>query len=140
MASEAKPLYCRPTRHGVFRRMDLRILIEESLNIIEIVCEAKTGGGEGAPTTCYTISIDYVMLRYSRNKGCFCTFGAVSVIAPVGLWGRKWSSLLAFGEKRRKTEVSTPLLCYRAERVWKAGGLRSERSGERQTSGSALPH
>lgn len=61
-------------------------------------------------------------------------------MAPVGLWGRKWSSLLAFGEKRRKAEVSTPLLCYRAERVWKAGGLRSERSGERQTSGSALPH
>lgn len=31
-------------------------------------------------------------------------------MAPVGLWGRKWSSLLAFGEKRRKTEVSTPIL------------------------------
>lgn len=48
--------------------------------------------------------------------------------SPVGLsplwgWGRKWSSLLAFGEKRRKAEVSTPLLCYRAERVWNAGVL-----------------
>ena len=104
------------------------------------MCEAKTGGGEGAPTTCYTISIDYVVLRYSRNKGCFCTFGAVSVMAPVGLWGRKWSSLLAFGEKRRKTEVSTPLLYNRAERVWKGRrfGGRNE-SEDRQSSGSALP-
>lgn len=81
--------------------MDLRILIEESLNIIRIVCEAKTGGGEGAPTTCYTISIDYVMLRYSRNKGCFCTFGAVSVIAPVGLWGEEMVESSGF---RRETE------------------------------------
>ena len=31
-------------------------------------------------------------------------------MAPVGLWGMKGSSLLAFGEKRRKTEVSTPIL------------------------------
>lgn len=49
----------------------------------------------------------------------------------------KGSSLLAFGEKRRKTEVSTPLLYYRAERVWKGRrfGGRSV-SGERQSSGS----
>ena len=45
----------------------------------------------------YAISIDYVMLRYSRNKGCFCTFGAVSVMAPVGRWGIRGSSLPAFG-------------------------------------------
>lgn len=61
-------------------------------------------------------------------------------MAPVGLWGMKGSSLPAFGEKRRKTEVSTPLLYYRAERVWKGrrfGGRNV--SGERQSSGSALP-
>ena len=34
VASEANPLYCRPTRQGVFRRTDLRVLIEEPLNII----------------------------------------------------------------------------------------------------------
>ena len=39
-------------------------------------------------------------------------------MVPSGLWGMKGSSLLAFGEKRRKTEVSTPLLYYRAKRVW----------------------
>ena len=76
VASEANPLYCRPTRQGVFRRTDLRVLIEEPHN---------------------TISIDYVMLRYSRNKGCFCAFGAVSVMAPVGRWGIRGSSLPAFG-------------------------------------------
>ena len=66
-------------------------------------------------------------------------FGRGVGYGPSGAVGIRGSSLLAFGEKRRKAEVSTPLLCYRAERVWKAGGLRSERSGERQTSGSALP-
>lgn len=40
-------------------------------------------------------------------------------MAPPGLWGMKGSSLPAFGEKRRKTEVSTPLLYYRAKRAWK---------------------
>ena len=45
------------------------------------------------------------------------TFGAESVMAPPGLWGMKGSSLPAFGEKRRKTEVSTPLLYTRAERA-----------------------
>lgn len=43
----------------------------------------------------------------------------------------KGSSLLAFGEKRRKTEVSTPLLYYRAKRVWKGrrfGGLSAAES------------
>ena len=44
--------------------------------------------------------------------------GAESVMAPVGLWGKERSSLLTFGVKRRKTEVSTPLLYYRTERVW----------------------
>lgn len=66
--------------------------------------------------------------------------GAESVMAPVGLWGMKGSSLPAFGEKRRKTEVSTPLLYYRAKRVWKGrrfGGRNV--SEERQSSGSALP-
>ena len=33
------------------------------------MCGAKTGGGEGAPTTCYTISIDYVMLRIKGTDG-----------------------------------------------------------------------
>ena len=34
------------------------------------------------------------------------------------VWGgMKGSSLLTLGEKRRKTEVSTPLLYYRAKRV-----------------------
>lgn len=47
------------------------------------------------------------------------SLGKESVMAPSGLWGRRGSSLPAFGEKRRKTEVSTPLLYYRAERVWK---------------------
>ena len=40
-------------------------------------------------------------------------------MAPVGRWGIRGSSLLAFGEKRRKAEVSTPLQYYRAERVRK---------------------
>ena len=54
--------------------------------------------------------------------------GAESVMAPMGLWGMKGSSLPAFGEKRRKTGVSTPLLYYRAERAWKGRrfGGRSE--------------
>ena len=61
-------------------------------------------------------------------------------MAPVGRWGKERSSLLAFGEKRRKAEVSTPLLNYRAKRVRKGRrfGGRSV-SGERQSSGSALP-
>ena len=40
-------------------------------------------------------------------------------MAPVGRWGKERSSLLTFGEKRRKAEVSTPPLPYRAKRVWK---------------------
>lgn len=61
-------------------------------------------------------------------------------MAPSGLWGMIGSSLPAFGEKRRKTEVSTPLLYYRAKRVWNVRrfGGRSA-SGERQSSGSVLP-
>ena len=39
----------------------------------------------------------------------YCPYGAVG--------GMKGSSLLTLGEKRRKTEVSTPLLYYRAKRV-----------------------
>lgn len=31
-------------------------------------------------------------------------------MAPPGRWGIRGSSLLAFGEKRRKAEVSTPLM------------------------------
>ena len=85
VASEANPLYCRPTRQGVFRRTDLRVLIEEPLNIIYIVCEAKTGGGEGAPTTCYTISIDYVMLRIKCSDGDVGTMQLCRIISPVGL-------------------------------------------------------
>ena len=66
--------------------------------------------------------------------------GAESVMAPSGLWGKGRSSLLTIGEKRRKAEVSTPLLYYRAERVLKGRrfGGRST-SAERQSSGSALP-
>ena len=56
----SEPLILRPTRHGVFLRTDLRIFPRETLNIISIVCEAETSGREGAPTSCYTISIDYV--------------------------------------------------------------------------------
>ena len=63
------------------------------------------------------------MLRYSGNKGCFCTFVAVSVMAPVGLWGRKGSSLLTFGEKRRKAEDSTPHCFINRSELGKVGGL-----------------
>ena len=46
--------------------------------------------------------------------------------------------MVEYSDFRRKTEVSTPLLYYRASlerpEVW-----RPERSGERQSSGSALP-
>ncbi len=57
------------------------------------------------------------MLRDSRDKPRTELLGAESVMAPVGRWGKTRSSLLAFGEKRRKTEVSTPLLYCRAKRV-----------------------
>ena len=40
-------------------------------------------------------------------------------MAPVGRWGMIGASLLTFGEKRRKAEVSTPLLYYRVKRAWK---------------------
>ena len=61
-------------------------------------------------------------------------------MAPSGLWGMKGSSLPAFGEKRRKAEVLTPLPCYRAKRVWKGRWVDGRSvSGERQSSGSALP-
>lgn len=60
-------------------------------------------------------------------------------MAPVGLWGRKWSSLLAFGEKRRKAEVSTPLLYCRAKRVWEDWRLGGRVvSGGRQSFGVAV--
>ena len=61
-------------------------------------------------------------------------------MAPWGLWGMKGSSLLAFGEQQRKTEVSIPLLYNRAERVWKGRrfGGRNE-SEDRQSSGPLCP-
>ena len=49
------------------------------------MCEAKTGGGEGAPTTCYTISIDYVMLRIKGSDGDVGTMQLCRIISPVGL-------------------------------------------------------
>ena len=57
------------------------------------------------------------MFAVFDGQGSRCTLGAESVMAPVGRWGKERSSLPAFGEKRRKAEVSTPLLYYRAERV-----------------------
>ena len=45
----------------------------------------------------------------------------------------------AFRTEAEKDESSQPLLFYRAERVWKGLEVwRSERSGERQSPGSAL--
>ena len=75
-----------------------------------------------------------------EEQGLFLHFWSGVGYGPVGLWGMKGSSLLAFGEQRRKTEVSTPLLYNRAERVWKGRrfGGRNE-SEDRQSSGSALP-
>lgn len=49
------------------------------------MCEAKTVGGEGAPTTCYTISIDYVMLRIKCSDGDVGTMQPCRIISPVGL-------------------------------------------------------
>lgn len=63
------------------------------------------------------------MLWDERKPSHAALMPAESVMAPPGRWGIRGSSLLAFGEKRRKAEVSTPLLYYRAERVCKAGGL-----------------
>ena len=66
------------------------------------------------------LAVDRIMLccgiQGTRSRR---TLGAESVMATSGLWGMKGSSLPAFGEKRRKTEVSAPLLYYRAKRVWK---------------------
>ena len=56
-------------------------------------------------------------------------------MAPVGRWGMIGSSLLTFGEKRRKAEVSTPLLYYRAKRAWK--GRRFD--GRSETESVNLP-
>lgn len=64
MASEANSCYCRPTRQGVFRSTDLRILMEEPLN---------------------TISIDYVMLRIKCSDGDVGTMQPCRIISPVGL-------------------------------------------------------
>ena len=63
------------------------------------------------------------MLWDERKPSHAALMPAESVMAPPGRWGIRGSSLLAFGEKRRKAEVSTPLLYNRAERVCKAGGL-----------------
>lgn len=49
------------------------------------MCEAKTGGGEGAPTTCYTISIDYVMLRTKRQNGGVAPTQPWRTISPPGV-------------------------------------------------------
>ena len=80
------------------------------------------------------------MFAVFDGQGSRRTLGAESVMAPVGRWGKERSSLLAFGIIRRKIEVSTPILYYRAQRVWKGRrfGGRSV-SGERQSSGSARP-
>lgn len=64
MANEANPLYCRQTRQGVFRKTDLRILIEEPLNII---------------------SIDYVKRRIKGFDGDVGTMQPCRIISPVGL-------------------------------------------------------
>ena len=44
-------------------------------------------------------------------------------MAPPGRWGIKGSSLLAFGEKRRKAEVSTPHCFINRSELGKVGGL-----------------
>ena len=43
------------------------------------------------------------MLWDERKPSHAALMPAESVMAPVGLWGMKGSSLPAFGEKRRKT-------------------------------------
>ena len=48
-------------------------------------------------------------------------------MAPVGLRGMKGSSLLTFGGKRRKAEVSTPLLISSGASFERPEVLRSER-------------
>ena len=53
--SAANPFYCRPTPTGRDARDVLRTAPMELLNIIRIVCEAKTCGGQGSPTSSYTI-------------------------------------------------------------------------------------
>ena len=50
---------------------------------------------------------DYVMLRDSRDEGRTAHFGSGVGYGPFGAVGMKGSSLLAFGEKQRKAEVST---------------------------------
>ena len=44
-------------------------------------------------------------------------------MAPSGLWGMIGSSLPAFGEKRRKTEVSIPHCFINRSELGKVGGL-----------------
>ena len=67
-------------------------------------------------------------------------FGSGVGYGPCGAVGDKRVESSGFRSKRRKTEVSTPLLYNRAERVWKGRrfGGRNE-SEDRQSSGSALP-
>ena len=87
------------------------------------MCEAKTGGGEGAPTTCYTISIDYVMLRDERDRVRAALMPAVSVMAPVGLWGRN-GRVFRLSERSVERLKSRHRYCIieRSE-FGKAGGL-----------------
>ena len=53
-ASAANPMLpADPT--GRIRGTPCELAETEHVNIIIIICEAKTGGGDGAPTTCYII-------------------------------------------------------------------------------------
>lgn len=54
-ASAVNPFYCRPTPTWRNAGDVLRTPLKELLNIIRIVCEAKTCGGVGVPTSSYTI-------------------------------------------------------------------------------------
>ena len=58
-----------------------------------------------------------------EEQGLFLHFWSGVGYGPCGAVGDKRVESSGFRSKRRKTEVSTPLLYNRAERVCKAGGL-----------------